>query len=89
MADRHIMIQCINDQSDIFTQIAADIVVSCEKLRILINKVCSKQFIKGSFCVCGVEFFHSLCEESESCADKDLTGTTFFQKRCNLQNAAS
>ena len=63
MADRHIMIQCIDDQSNIFTQVAAEIVVSCEKFRILINKVCSKQFIKGSFCVCCVEFFHSLCEE--------------------------
>ena len=49
MADRHIMIQCIDDQSNIFTQIAADIVWSLARSSgILINKVCSKQFIKGS-----------------------------------------
>ena len=87
MADRHIMIQCINDQSDIFTQIAADIVVSCEKLRILINKVCSKKFIKDTVLVSFVKFFHSFGEETESGTDKDLAGAAFLKKRCDLKDA--
>ena len=89
MADRHIVVQCVDDQCNVFAQIAANIVITCKKFRILINKVCGKKLIKSSFCICCIEFFHSFCKESEGCADENLSCPTFLQKRCNLQNTSA
>ena len=46
MTDRHIMIQSVNDQCDVFTHITADIVWFCQEFRSLMNKVGSKKLIK-------------------------------------------
>ena len=81
------MIQCINDQCDIFAHIACDVIRFGKKLRCLINKVCSKKFIKDTVLVSFVKFFHSFGEETEGGADKDLAGATFFKKRCDLKDA--
>ena len=87
VADRHIMIQRINDQCDIFAHIACDVIRFGEKLRCLINKVCSKKFIKDTVLVSFVKFFHSFGEETEGGTDKDLAGAAFLKKRCDLKDA--
>ena len=39
MADRHIMIQCINDQCNVFAHITVDIVWSGQQFRGLVDQV--------------------------------------------------
>ncbi len=69
MADRRIMIQRINDQSNIFAHIAADVVWLCKKLRRLINQVSSKELVKVLLLVSIVKFLKTIGKESEGRAD--------------------
>ena len=48
MTDRHIMIQSVNDQCDVFTHITADLVWFCQEIRSLKDKVGSKNLNKNS-----------------------------------------
>ena len=65
MTDRHIMIQSVNDQCDVFTHITADIVWFCQEFRSLIDKVGSKKFIKNSVSCRIIKFLKAICEETE------------------------
>ena len=51
MADRHIMIQRINDQCDIFAHIACDVIRFGEKLRCLVYDVGGQNFCEESFLI--------------------------------------
>ena len=65
VADRGIMVQRINDQSNIFAHIAADVVWLLKKLRCLVNQVGSKEFVEVAFLVSIVKFIKTIGKESE------------------------
>ncbi len=44
------MIQCINDVSDVFAHVTANIVISCKKFRRLISKVSSNNTVDDAVC---------------------------------------
>ena len=70
-ADRTVMVQCVDQECDIFTHITVDIVRALKKFRCLIDQICCQDTINSTFFVCLVEFVQSVCEQSECCGGKD------------------
>ena len=88
-ADRHIMVQGINDQCDELTHI------SFYKVRFLIKfwweicKVCCNNFTNISLIIILIEFIKSVCEQSECCTYEDTSGVTLFQLFRNIKHTFS
>ena len=59
------MIQLVDDESDIFAQVAADVILAGEKLRCLVYDVGGQNFCEESFLISLVEFLQSTGEQSE------------------------
>ena len=64
-ADGGVVIQLVDDESDIFAQVAADVIFAGEKLRCLVYDVGGQNFCEESFLISLVEFLQSAGEQSE------------------------
>ena len=71
-------IQFVDDESDIFAQVAADVVLAGEKLRCLVYDVGGQNFCEESFLISLVEFLQSAGEQSEGRAHVDVACLTIL-----------
>lgn len=89
LADRGIVVQGINEQSNIFAHIAVYIIFFLQKLIRLVHQIGGEQSVEITSREGFVEFFHSICEESEGGAHEDLTCSFVLQKCGNFQHAVA
>ena len=72
------VIQLVDDESDIFAQVAADVILAGEKLRCLVYDVGGQNFCEESFLISLVEFLQSAGEQSEGRAHVDVACLTIL-----------
>ena len=77
-ADGGVVIQLVDDESDIFAQVAADVIFAGEKLRCLVYDVGGQNFCEESFLISLVEFLQSAGEQSEGLAHVDVACLTIL-----------
>ena len=77
-ADGGVVIQFVDDESDIFAQVAADVVLAGEKLRCLVYDVGGQNFCEESFLISLVEFLQSAGEQSEGRSHVDVACLTIL-----------
>ena len=65
MAYRHIMIQCINDQCNVFAHITGNVIWFCKKLLRLIYHIGSEKLVKYTSSMCFIEFLKVVCKPEE------------------------
>ena len=87
MADRQVMIQGVDDQSDILAHVTVDIIFLFQELRSLIYQVGGQKTIKQSLIVGVVKLIQTVGKKSESGADVDPAGTAFLEKGGGLMRA--
>ena len=83
------MIHGINQQSDIFAQIHADIVAAAQGLRTLVNGVRGQDTVDQTFLHRLIEDAHALREQAEACAHEYLAGLASLQLLRNIDNAVA
>ena len=62
VAYRKIMVQCINDQCNIFAHVTGDIIWLLKKLGRLIYQVCSEKLVKYTCLVGFIKFVKAICK---------------------------
>ena len=87
--DGCIMIQSINDQSNVFAHIAVYIIRLLEKFIRLIYQIGGKETVKVSVFVCSVKTFQAIGEKPEGGAHKNLGSAPLFQQPCYFQHTVS
>ena len=68
------MIQCIDDESNIFAHITVNIIRLGEKLRCLINQVCRQNTVNDALLIRLIKLFHSVRKQTERCSCIDAFG---------------
>ena len=89
MAYRHIMIQCINDQCNVFAHITGNVIWFCKKFLRLIYHIGSEKLVKHASSMCFIEFLKVVCKQTESGAKVNSAGTPVLKKRSNLQDSVT
>ena len=77
-ADGGVVIQLVDDESDIFAQVAADVIFAGEKLRCLVYDVGGQNFCEESLLIRLVDFLQSAGEQSEGRAHVDVACLTIL-----------
>ena len=72
------MIQLVDNQCDIFAQVAADVVLAGEKFRCLVYDVGGQNFCEQSFLISLVEFIQAAGEQSEGRAHINVACLTIL-----------
>ena len=88
-ADRGIVVQSINKQSNVFAHITVYIIFFAEKFIRLIYQVGSEQPVKFTSLESFVEFFHAVCEKPEGGAHEDLACPFTLQKCGDFQHTVA
>ena len=65
------MVQCVNDESDVFAHVTINIVRFGEELRRLIDQVCGEDTANDAILIRFVEFLHAVGEQAEGAAEDD------------------
>ena len=71
-ADRTVVIQRIDQESDVFAHVAADVVRLQQQFRLLIYKVCGDKLGEPAFFIGLVKFSQSVGEKTEGAARNSL-----------------
>ena len=87
ITDRCIMVQRIDQKSDVFAHVAADVIFAGQKLRGLIYQVGSQYAIEQSFFVSLIEFFHTIGEQTKGGIQEDSFRMKGFQLSCYINHA--
>ena len=83
------MIECVDDERDVFAHIAVDIVRFGQKLRSLVDQVGRKDAAYDAVLVGLVESFHTICEQAECGGCEDPFCFSPLQLCGNLDDAVS
>ena len=81
------MVQRIDQKSDVFAHVAADVIFAGQKLRGLIYQVSSQYAIEQSFFVSLIEFFHTIGEQTKGGIQEDSFRMKGFQLSCYINHA--
>ena len=88
MAYRHIMIQCINDQCNVFAHITGNVIWFCKKFLRLIYHIGSEKLVKYTSSMCFIEFLKVVCKQTERGAKVNSAGTPVLKKRSCHQSGS-
>ena len=70
-ADRTVVVQRIDQQSDIFAEVTVDVVRSAQQFRCLVDQVCCQDSVDDTFLVSLVKLIKTICKQTESSGSKD------------------
>ena len=78
LCDRAVMIQSINEQSNVFTHIYIDVILSLKKFLWLIYKVCSHNTVDQPAFISFVKFFQAVGKQTKGRSNKNTICLTAF-----------
>ena len=89
MAYRQVVIQCINNQGDIFTHVTVNVIWLFQKFRSLVYQIGREKLVKESSAVSVVKFFETIGEKAESRADINPSSSPLLQKSSRFDYCVS
>ena len=89
IADRVVIVELIDQESDIFTDINTDVIITLEKLGVLIDGIGGHDLGDQAALMRLIKCFHAVCEEAKSRSCKDTFCFALFQLTGNIKHAVA